>query len=601
MGTKPAANDGMAEWTYVLLALLTLVTFACSQSIYEALARNPNFVALRVASNWELVKIVLVFNLLPPLVLFFIWAGLRRWNAQLAKEFLTLVCFLLFLAFFFQVHNLSYLQPWQELRNSYLVWLVPAGGLAYLLLRSPRVFRSLVIGLSPCIVIFPALFLWQTWLPDERSQELRAEISAGSLPAAEVENPDLVSSDRTRRLPPIFLIVFDEFAVDALLDEAGQIDVARFPAFHELGAGSYWFPNATANADSTLLSMPAIVTGNLPDPGKLPTAQNYPRNLFNWLQEDYDVYAYEWWERFCVAERHHCIEDSSQGEDRGPSLLADVYVLLVLRILPKGADFALPIFIQVWGEFQDQETMASKFRDRFDGFMEAVGSVGQTRPVLFFFHHPLPHAPYVLEPDGSIREARHSSFSPGHRGNGAVLKEVLGRYKRQIACVDNQLGRFVSLLKARGLYDKSLLIITADHGVSYKLAAPGRALQMTQGILLNADLVLGVPLFIKLPFQTEGVKSDREVQLIDIVPTVGEVAGLQVPWQVTGRSVFQAGPEQRSKIAYSFVGRRYELPPVGLSLLKPGTFKVEDIEQSEALDTQAARKRPLAHSWWRWR
>lgn len=604
MSDKATARAGrVPEGAYVFLSLLTLVTFTCAQSIYENLAQNPKFIALRVTAHWELLEIIFVFNFLPPAVLFLTWKLLRRWKENLARELLAVVYAFLFLLFFFQIHNLPYWQAWQKAPNSYLFWLVPAGAVGFVHLRYPRIVRSFVLALSPVIVIFPSLFLLHAWsnVKDEAGQGTAHAARASLSPLAQSQSPNLATATRSRTLPPIFLVVFDEFSLPAMLDESGQIDPERFPHFQKFAEESYWFRNATANADSTLLSMPTILTGNFPDPTKVPTATNYPNNLLNLVQADYDVYVYEWWENFCVKERFHCVADPFETATEW-SVLRDLYRLFVLRVLPKGADFALPWFIQVWGDFEEPEVVARNFRDRFEVFREAVASLpGGKKEVFFFFHHGLPHSPYLLGPDGEVREAGQTGFVMGQRGDGFVLGNLLRQYRMQIMCVDGQLGRFVEQLRELGLYDKSLLIVTADHGVSYKLSAPGRALYAERGVLLNADLVLNVPLFIKLPFQTRGVTSDEDAQLIDVVPTVAGYVGLHVPWPIAGRSLFQKHDQGRAKVAYSFVGKRYELPPVGYSRLEADRYSVQDFEQSDGLDVQNNRNRFLTRSWWNWR
>jgi len=56
------------NWSFVLLSLLTLVTFVVAQSVYEVLAANQDFLALRGVSNWQLLDVILVFNALPALL-----------------------------------------------------------------------------------------------------------------------------------------------------------------------------------------------------------------------------------------------------------------------------------------------------------------------------------------------------------------------------------------------------------------------------------------------------------------------------------------------------------------------------------------------------
>lgn len=534
---------------FVFLSLLTLVTFTAAQSLYEVLAGNPRFITIRITSNLELVELVLLFNFLPPAILFAVWLLLRQPSKALAQGYLATVYGLLFLLFFWQLHNRPALAGWQELRLSYVMWIAPAAILALASLRFQKVFRSFILALSPVILLFPALFLVRTWASVETGlAALPAPTWSGSSPAT------------PKRLPPVFLIVLDELPLHVLLDENGEIDGTRYPHFRKLAASSHWFRNATANADSTYQSVPSILTGTFPVEGKLPSARDYPNNLLNLVHPHYQVYVYEWWERFCVAGRFHCVEDANQIVAGQADLLGDIFRLYILHTLPRGADFALPFFLQMWGQFQDAQTIARTNRDRFDTFMDAVAGLDEHESFLFFFHHALPHSPYFLGPEGQILDPGPAYFSPDHVGNQTRIQEVMARFRMQIMCLDNQVGRFLARLKELDLYDKSLLMVTADHGVSFRPEAPGRSLKEVDGVVVNADLVLTVPLFVKLPFQQEGTVSRRDVQLVDIVPTLADLLGMGVPWKAVGRNMFGPEAESRAKVAYDVKGKRYELP-----------------------------------------
>ncbi|MBI4466788.1 MAG: hypothetical protein HY656_05105, partial [Acidobacteria bacterium] len=144
-------------WTYsesliVFLALFTVLTFTLSQSVYEMLLGNPDFLLFRRVSNWQLLGIVLVFNWLPALGLFALCASLRRWHPWLGLGFLAAVYFLLFVLFFGQVHNHQALAGWRAVPNSYWVWVVPAGLLALASLRFPSAFQNCVLTLSPVLL-----------------------------------------------------------------------------------------------------------------------------------------------------------------------------------------------------------------------------------------------------------------------------------------------------------------------------------------------------------------------------------------------------------------------------------------------------------------
>ena len=129
-------------------------------------------------------------------------------------------------------------------------------------------------------------------------------------------------------------------------------------------------------------------------------------------------------------------------------------------------------------------------------------------------------------------------------------------YDGEIAYVDSVMGKFLGQLKAYGLYDQALIALTADHGES--LGAHG---EDYHGIFLY-DETIHVPLLIKLPRGGDaGERVEAPVELADIMPTMLQALGIEVPKQVQGESLLELmkkGPEAeaaqlawRDKGAYS--------------------------------------------------
>lgn len=518
-----------SEWFLVPAALLTLVTLVVAQSVYELLQGNPEFLAVRLVRPGHLLEIVLAFNLLPALVLFLLWALCRAWRRGLARAVLAAAFFFFFLAFFLQIHNAQWGGA-EPFRYAYLFWIIPSALLVLVSRRWEQAFLSSLATLSPVALILPALFLNHAW--PSVPQAPRGEAS----PRAAVAAPA-----RARSLPPIFILVFDEFTLPALLDESGQIDAARFPHFKKLAEESYWFRNATSNGSYTRQAIHAILTGNrvLSD-----DVSGAGPNLFSWLQPDYDIYIYDWHMQLCSPELFHCPQVERAAGAR--QLLRDVFVLYATRVLPAGLDLGLPDVRRTWGPFRAwREDVSARLR-RYDQFLDSIGSAPREN-VLFFFHHMLPHSPYVMRPDGRMDDSRvaYLAIQESMVGNRPILRDLRDRYLLQVGYVDTEVGRFLARLKELGLYDRSLLILTGDHGVSWVPEAPGRFLTRP-----NAGMILSVPLFLKVPGQKRGEVSDRDVQHIDLLPTVAEVLGLELPGKRSGRSVFTSQPEPRRKTAY---------------------------------------------------
>lgn len=105
-------------------------------------------------------------------------------------------------------------------------------------------------------------------------------------------------------------------------------------------------------------------------------------------------------------------------------------------------------------------------------------------------------------------------------------------YDGEIAYVDSAMGKLFKQLKASGLYDNTLVALTADHGES--LGAHG---EDEHGVFLY-DETIHVPLLIKLPHETTaGKRIEARVELADIMPTILGAIGIPVPQKVQGQSL----------------------------------------------------------------
>jgi Sulfatase len=541
MKTPQRARWFTKDWIFAALAFLTMVSFVPAESIYEALASNPQFLAVRQVGNVRLVEIVFAFNVLPTLALFLLWGLCRLLHRTLARAFLAVVCGLFLLAFGLQVHNL-YLSKSEFLTQLYAMWLIPAILAGYASWRFEKPFRSFVMALSPGIVLFPAFFLFRTWKPAVKSE-----------PPSELAKPQILKTGHAK-FPPVFLIIFDEFRFHDLLGTNGEINGELFPNFQKLAEDSTWFRNATANADSTALSIPVILTGNFPT-GIDPSYKAYPHNLLTLLQPYYNIYVREVETHFCIEGRYHCPDAEIESSDL--EILHDLLIIYAARVLPKNDITGLPSLARSWGPFRNSaEEMAARIA-RFRAFLNSLSAIPGDRTFVML-HQQLPHSPYALTSDGMIYNADPNYVDSAFVGNVALLDSLHKRYVMQIGYVDKELGQFISRMKQLGLYDESLIIITADHGVSFLPAAPGRDVSPA-----NADELLPVPLFIKAPFQKDGVASDRDVQLIDVLPTVADLLGLKVPWAVAGHSIFELRPKPRMKIAFpgDMFGLQLAFPP----------------------------------------
>lgn len=103
-------------------------------------------------------------------------------------------------------------------------------------------------------------------------------------------------------------------------------------------------------------------------------------------------------------------------------------------------------------------------------------------------------------------------------------------YYAAISFVDAQIGRVVDALDRLGLRENTVIVFWSDHG--YSLGTHG--LWMKQSCFEDSARV---PMIIAAPGLTAGVSSPRLVELVDVYPTLADLAGLALPTKLPGASL----------------------------------------------------------------
>lgn len=111
------------------------------------------------------------------------------------------------------------------------------------------------------------------------------------------------------------------------------------------------------------------------------------------------------------------------------------------------------------------------------------------------------------------------------------VEPVIARYDESLLKVDAFLGSFFDALRAQGLWDEAVVIVTGDHGEAFDEEYYGHARLYQE--------VLEVPLFLKLPGgRGAGTRVATGVQLVDVYATLLELAGEpETPGWLHGRSL----------------------------------------------------------------
>jgi len=492
----------------VLYKVLALWGFALAQPLLQLLASHPTFLLAHDLTGLEIILLPLVLCLLLPLILSFLLLLLARLTRVFEYLIVGVLCCLLLANAFWQFD----LPDKQALQ----ILLIAVGlCLAALLTRALYKFSAIqgFVRLTACaaLVVFPSLFLL-------------------SPAVMKIHTPrDLALDNETEFAitPNIFFLVFDELALNQLLDEQGQIDAKRFPNIHQLSQGSDWYRNVTAVNTRTELAIPAILSGERPDPQNSgpPVYAQYPDNLFSQLSSAYRINAFEPLTDLCPRKLCRRKLGVQSRRIRIKQFSQDLFLVYQHLIYPPFLRSQLPSINQSWGQFEQSGDSLKQRVARLEKFgrhhqlREFLESLeASIDPAFYFIHLMLPHIPYEYLPNGEIYNGRGEM--PGlmkQKGQGYwsadaySVGEQQKRLELQTRYADQFIGQFVERLRDLDLYEGSLLVLSADHGVSIRPNQFRRTLDESNRI----DIAV-VPLFVKKPDQVHGKVVDDPVQLTDI-------------------------------------------------------------------------------------
>lgn len=167
-------------------------------------------------------------------------------------------------------------------------------------------------------------------------------------------------------------------------------------------------------------------------------------------------------------------------------------------------------------------------------------AVGMVRPHVPFvapkkYFDPYPFEEVILPPkiEGDWDDIPKRGINYVTSVNGEMSmdqqKKAVAAYYASVAYMDKQVGKILQTLKDEGLEDNTIVIFTSDHG--FHLGEHDFWMKVS----LHEESVR-VPMIIKVPGKQPSV-CDSFVELIDLYPTVADLAGLKASPHLQGKSL----------------------------------------------------------------
>lgn len=180
-----------------------------------------------------------------------------------------------------------------------------------------------------------------------------------------------------------------------------------------------------------------------------------------------------------------------------------------------------------WGPGRPETPGRKLAGPRYRNFDRFLQQRDKQKPFCFWLGSVDPHRPYA---PGSGRESGMDLDKiklPACFPDNDVVRSDVADYYFEVQRFDGLVGSALQALEEIGELDNTIVVMTGDHGMPFP-----------RGKSNLYDTGTRVPLAVRWPKDIQaGRRSDAFVSLIDLAPTFLELAGVQIPSDITGRSL----------------------------------------------------------------
>jgi arylsulfatase A-like enzyme len=365
---------------------------------------------------------------------------------------------------------------------------------------------------------------------------------------------------RDRPLPNVIIVVLDSLTIRDM--SLFGYPLPTTPNLDQLTRTWAVYENAHSTATGTVALMPTLLTGRYPYMDQWYRYGDLARESDGWLNltqilrgMGYETTYISGLQGQHVPAEYHLhygFDRIIGGRSQLPGCETSLDMTAWLDVIGDMADEYLGAGVTLPGSWNkgDAPGTIGKLQEPMyalaEGYFQEQSSRDMPRPFFAYIHMWRPHYPFLggeflgrlLPADAGLTDlASQIGFTLRRvsQEQQPTVDKLRLRYDENILKADQEMGDFVTNLKNLGLYDQSLIIVTADHGYAFSEGYSG----YYSPLLTSAEH--SIPLLVKYPQQTEGVRIRELVSNVDVLPTILDVIGDSYPvdW-VDGRSLLAA-------------------------------------------------------------
>jgi arylsulfatase A-like enzyme len=355
--------------------------------------------------------------------------------------------------------------------------------------------------------------------------------------------------------PSVVLITLDSFSAEqSNLFGATQTTTPKLAAF---AAHATVFDLAIAASNFTGPAIASMHTGTYPWTHRIVQQQNHfasaPQTLASTLRAAGYKTAYfnaNWW-----ADPRHTLSDEGWMERHGPfdavpmprgrrfcrAAACDTARLATVPPLAELVEY-YEVVLKRLGLFERVRYPPDPLLTQAKRWLISNSAGGA--PVLLWVHLFPPHDPYYppapflfhFLPERKLSTMSELMSQPLHVAAPHSADDVAAlrsRYREGLLYVDDRVGAFLNDPALASILQDSIVVIAADHGENFERDFVGHT-----GPKLDQSLI-HIPLIIRTPRQAEPARIPALVSQTDLMPTLIDLVGLEIPSTVEGTSLAQ--------------------------------------------------------------